>query len=92
MPGPWYTKDEASVAWSNFRGSVMQRVLHQDLRFRVEQARTSLENAVGDDVLKLQAEIKAYRAFLSKVHSADLQEQVDLYARLERSDLGNDPR
>jgi len=67
--------------WLSFRGSDMQRVLHDHLTRELETARTELETADSPSVPTLQATAKVVRRLLEFIHQHDTPQVEKTYGR-----------
>lgn len=65
--------------WLAFRGTEVQRVIHNLHIDQIERCRNSLETAEPDKVLALQGEIRGLRAALAIVHTHDTPEITKTY-------------
>ena len=65
--------DEAEIArgWEVMRKTPVQKLLHNELLRRIEEARSKLETAKPDAVSELQQVIRSRREMLAFIHSKD---------------------
>ncbi len=57
----------------------MQKVAHNHLVNRIQELRTKLEAARGDQIIENQAEIKEARRLLAVLHKHDSKELQEVY-------------
>lgn len=62
---------EAVDAWNRFQDSPMQRALHNTVVKKICEARLSLEEATPENVLTLQADIRALKLLFGIIHRND---------------------
>jgi hypothetical protein len=73
--------DAITRPWLSFRGSEIQKTIHEHLTAEINTARTKLENAQISEVVGLQKEIEASRRLLSFIHQHDTEDIQRVYAR-----------
>lgn len=67
----------ATVTWPRIRRHIQEKL---------DRARASLDTAVGEEVLRLQGEVRAYKALLNAPEAVGLIDQED--ARAEEAQKG----
>jgi hypothetical protein len=73
------SSERESYAWQAFSGSDPQIVLHNHLETAIEEHRTKLETATGEEVQRSQTAIRELRALLGFIHGKDSEQIRKVY-------------